>query len=281
LITLQPEGERRPLFLVHPLAGLVFPYYELALQLGPAQPVYGLQSIGIDGEASPLIRVESMAEHYLAAIRQVQPEGPYQLAGWSFGGTVALEMAQQLQKRGESVAFLGIIDTRMYPTRFATFWHGSRVFLTSMLPYLSPYISDYLHLQSAPSDPKQGEQQPSRFFSKLRARFQKSETGGQTQLPNFKTSEFKRLLRVFQANIRADSRYRPQRYPGQVTLFKTADEDSTLGWGDIAANSIELHQIPGHHMNMLRAPQVQVLAEKLSACLADEVMTPYHLPELN
>jgi amino acid adenylation domain-containing protein len=245
LITLQPEGAngvRRPLFLVHPLAGVVFPYYELVLQLGRDQPVYGLQSIGIAGEASPLIRIESMAEHYLAAIRQVQPEGPYQLAGWSFGGTIALEMAQQLQKRDEPVAFLGIIDTRLYSTRFARFWHGSRVFLTSMLPHLGPYSSEYLYSQSA-------------------------EPGGETKLPNFKTSEFKRLLQVFQANVRADSHYRPQRYPGQLTLFKTAQQDSTWGWGDIAADGVALHQIPGQHMNVLRPPQVQVLAEKLSACL--------------
>jgi thioesterase domain-containing protein/acyl carrier protein len=243
LITLQPEGERRPLFLVHPLAGLVFPYYELALQLGPGQPVYGLQSIGIAGEASPLIQVEAMAEHYLAAIRQAQPQGPYQLAGWSFGGIIALEMDQQLQKTGASVAFLGIIDTRLYSTRFARFWHGSRVFLTSMLPYLWPYLSDYLKLQPVDRAEK-------------------------TKLLSFKTPEFKRLLQVFQANVRADSRYRPQRYPGQVTLFKTAQQDSTGGWGDIAANGVKLHQIPGHHMNILRPPHVKILAEKLSACLA-------------
>jgi amino acid adenylation domain-containing protein len=268
LITLQPEGARRPLFLVHPLAGLVFPYHELALYLGSDQPVYGLQSIGIAGEASPLIQVEAMAEHYLAAIRQVQPEGPYQLAGWSFGGKVALEMAQQLQKAGESVALLAIIDTRLYSTSFATFWHGSRVFLTSMLPHLWSYISDYLELQSALSRPKRAGQQPSSFFGKLRAHFQTAEPGGQTKLPKFTISEFKCLLQVFQANVRADSHYRPQRYPGQVTLFKTADQDSTWGWGDIAANGVELHQIPGNHMNVLRPPQVQLLAQKLSACLA-------------
>jgi thioesterase domain-containing protein len=260
LITLQPEGAegiRRPLFLVHPLAGLVFPYHELALHLGPDQPVYGLQSIGISGEAPPLIQIEAMAEHYLAAIRQVQPEGPYQLAGWSFGGKVALEMAQQLQKRGESVARLAIIDTRIYSTSFATFWHGSRVFVTSMLPHLWPYISDYLHLPSARFHPGYEE----------------------TKLPSFKSSEFKRLLQVFRANVRADSRYRPQRYAGRVTLFKTGHPDSTWGWGDIAADGVELHQIPGHHMNVLRSPQVQILAEKLSACLTqpDEVITPYPL----
>jgi thioesterase domain-containing protein len=243
LITLQPEGVRRPLFLVHPLAGLVFPYHELAIHLRPDQPVYGLQSIGIAGEASPLIQIEAMAEHYLTAIRQVQPEGPYQLAGWSFGGKLALEMAQQLQRGGQSVALLAIIDTRLYSTSFATFWHGSRVFLTSMLPHLWPYVSDYINLQSA-------------------------ERGGETKLPKFRTSEFKRLLQIFRANVQADSRYRPQRYPGKVTLFKAAQQDSTWGWGDIAAKGMELHQIPGHHMNVLRSPQVQVLAEKLTACLA-------------
>jgi thioesterase domain-containing protein len=267
LITLQPEdaeGERRPLFLVHPLAGLVFPYYELALRLGAGQPVYGLQSIGVAGEAAPLTQIEAMAEHYLAAIRQAQPEGPYQLAGWSFGGKVALEMAQQLHKGGEAVDLLAIIDARLYSTRFATFWHGSRVFLTSMLPQLWPYISDYLHLQSAHRHPEQVE------------------PGEETRRSNFKRSEFRRLLRVFQANVRADGRYKPQRYPGRVTLFKTStrDQDSTWGWGDIAANGVELHQIPGDHMSVLRSPQVQVLAEKLSACLAQpaEVITPYPLP---
>jgi thioesterase domain-containing protein len=254
LITLQPDGLRRPLFLIHPLAGLVFPYYELALLLGPDQPVYGLQSIGISGEASPLSQVELMAQRYLAAIRQVQPEGPYQLAGWSFGGTIALEMAQQLQNLGESVALLAIIDTRLYATSFARRWHGSRVFFTSMLPHLRPYISDYFNLPPA-------------------------EPGEETKLPNLKASEFKRLLQVFQANIRADSRYRPHRYPGQVTLFKTEDQDSTWGWGEIAAKGVELHHIPGHHMNVLRPPQVQVLAEKLSAYLAgsDEVHAPQPL----
>jgi thioesterase domain-containing protein len=124
-----------------------------------------------------------------------------------------------------------------------------------MLPHLWPYLSDYL--KSQPVEP-----------------------GVNTKLSNFKMSEFKRLLQIFQANVRADSRYKPQRYPGQVILFKTAAQDSTGGWGDIAADGVELHQIPGHHMNLLRSPQVQILAEKLSArlCQTDEVNTKSALP---
>ena len=120
-----------------------------------------------------------------------------------------------------------------------------------MLPHLWPYISDYL-------------------------KFQRAKPGGETKLPNFNTSEFKRLLQVFQANVRADSRYRPEKYPGRVTLFKTAHQDSTWGWGDVAANGVEVHQLPGHHMNVLRPPHVQVLAQKLLACLVPpaDVITP-------
>ena len=100
-----------------------------------------------------------------------------------------------------------------------------------MLPHLWPYVSEYLHLQKAHAD------------------------GG-----------IRRLLRVFQANVRADRRYRPQRYPGKVTLFNTTHQVST--WSDIASGGVELHQIPGQHMNILRPPQVQILAKKLSACLS-------------
>jgi thioesterase domain-containing protein len=82
------------LFLTPPILGVVFPYYELALWLGRDQPVYGLQSVGVAGEADPLSSIEAMAAHYLDIVREVQPDGPYLLGGWSFGAHVAYEMAQ-------------------------------------------------------------------------------------------------------------------------------------------------------------------------------------------
>ncbi|MCB0194366.1 MAG: hypothetical protein KDJ65_20620 [Anaerolineae bacterium] len=87
---------------------------------------------------------------------------------------------------------------------------------------------------------------------------------------DFDTPEGARLLRVLRANLRAGRRYQPQPYPGQVTLFKTAVSlpSTTWGLGDIAQGGIELHAIPGHHMNVLRSPQVEVLAELLADCLA-------------
>jgi amino acid adenylation domain-containing protein len=104
--TPRARGGREPLFLVHPVGGNVACYLELARQLDLGRPVYGLQA----GPASHS-GIEAMAAAYLAAVREVQASGPYHLAGWSLGGVVAYEMAQQLRRAGEEVDFLGLIDS--------------------------------------------------------------------------------------------------------------------------------------------------------------------------
>ncbi len=111
LVPIQPQGTNPPFFCIHPILGVVFPYYELALQLGKNQPFYALQPQGIDGKFPPLTRIEDMAAYYIKAMRTIQPEGPYFLGGWSFGGLVAFEMAQQLKKAGYAVGLLAVLDT--------------------------------------------------------------------------------------------------------------------------------------------------------------------------
>ena len=86
LVPIQPHGERTPLFCVHPAGGTVLCYYELARLLGDNQPFYGLQAPGIEVGREPLTQVEALAEAYLQVICSVQPDGPYYLLGWSFGG---------------------------------------------------------------------------------------------------------------------------------------------------------------------------------------------------
>jgi len=105
------SGDGAPFFCIHPIGGHVLCYVDLARSLGAARPFYGIQAAGLQGEATPLADVAAMAAHYLGAIRQVQPRGPYLLGGWSMGGTVAFEMALQLRARGEEVARLVLIDT--------------------------------------------------------------------------------------------------------------------------------------------------------------------------
>ena len=100
--TVRPHGWGGDLYWFHASFSHVF---------APDQPVYGLQAVGLDGEKERHASVEEMASHYVTEIRSFQPEGPYYLAGYSMGGLIAFEMAQQLWRQGQRVAFLGLLDT--------------------------------------------------------------------------------------------------------------------------------------------------------------------------
>ncbi|KAF8985114.1 hypothetical protein BGZ46_005899, partial [Entomortierella lignicola] len=111
LLPLKPNGDRLPLFCIHPASGLSWAYIGLSKHLHSGQPIYGLQSRGLNGKEKFATSVEGMASDYIEQIRQIQPHGPYHLLGWSFGGNVAHTMAVQLESLGEEVALLGIMDS--------------------------------------------------------------------------------------------------------------------------------------------------------------------------
>src|SRR4030095_1614157 len=111
LVELQASGSRSPLFLVHPAGGNVLCFSDLARRLGSDRPVYGLQTPGLYRERPLYTRIEDLAAHYIEAIRTVQPEGPYLLGGWSLGGIIAYEMAQQLIAQDQRIGHLLMLDS--------------------------------------------------------------------------------------------------------------------------------------------------------------------------
>ncbi|WP_436844487.1 amino acid adenylation domain-containing protein [Streptomyces wuyuanensis] len=113
VLPLRERGSGKPLFCFHPASGFAWQYTGLLRHLDPGRPVYGVQSPGLSGPLPEAADVAELCELYLAAIREVQPEGPYHFAGYSFGGTVAHTLAAMLQERGEEVAFLALLDA--YP----------------------------------------------------------------------------------------------------------------------------------------------------------------------
>ncbi|HEY1967298.1 MAG TPA: amino acid adenylation domain-containing protein, partial [Pseudonocardia sp.] len=120
LLALRARGERPPLFCVHPAMGLSWCYAALVGHLDADRPVYGIQSPSVripdaDREPAPPATIEQLANDYLRQIQLVQPRGPYHLLGWSFGGHLAHAMASELQRRGEPVALLAVLDA--YPAR--------------------------------------------------------------------------------------------------------------------------------------------------------------------
>ncbi|MEK8017496.1 MAG: thioesterase domain-containing protein, partial [Candidatus Parabeggiatoa sp.] len=126
MVAIQPHGSKPPFFCVPGAGGNVIYLLELAQQLGQKQPFYGLQAVGLDGEAEPDTRIEDMAARYIREIQTIQPQGPYLLGGHSFGSGVAFEMSQQLQRQGQEVALLAIFDTAApEPLELGTDWEDA------------------------------------------------------------------------------------------------------------------------------------------------------------
>ncbi|MCC2930581.1 amino acid adenylation domain-containing protein [Bacillus sp. LBG-1-113] len=116
LLPLRTSGDKLPLFCVHPAGGLSWCYAGLMTNLGTDYPIYGLQARGI-GQRDELPKtLDEMAADYIEQIRTIQPKGPYHLLGWSLGGNVVQAMATQLQKQGEEVSLLVMLDA--YPNHF-------------------------------------------------------------------------------------------------------------------------------------------------------------------
>jgi aspartate racemase len=110
LVPIQTQGSLRPFYLISGGGGNVLTHSTLAPYLGTDFPFYGLQSLGLDGKQEPLTRLEEIAARFIKEIRAFQPEGPYFLGGFSFGGKVAFEMAQQLHAQDQKVGLLAMLD---------------------------------------------------------------------------------------------------------------------------------------------------------------------------
>ena len=111
LVPIKPTGSKLPFYCVHAGGGNVIGFYELAQQFGEDQPFYGLQAAGLVEGQEALDRMEDMAALYVDAIRKLQPEGPYLIGGYSSGGIIAFEMAQQLRRQGHEVGLLAMLDS--------------------------------------------------------------------------------------------------------------------------------------------------------------------------
>jgi amino acid adenylation domain-containing protein len=111
IVPIREGGSGLPLFCVHAAGGNVLLYRELANRLSPDRPVYGIQSSALQHGLPKAKTVEAMAAEYVAEIRKLQPHGPYHLAGYCLGGTIAYEIARQLRNDGEEIGVLALLDT--------------------------------------------------------------------------------------------------------------------------------------------------------------------------
>jgi amino acid adenylation domain-containing protein len=259
LVAIQPGGSKRPLFLVHPAGGHVFPYVHLAQFLGPDQPCYGLQSRALEDGQAPHTRIEDMASHYIQALQAVQPAGPYLLGGWSMGGVVAFEMAQQLHTHDQRVALLALLDSRI-PTPDETFPEEDAEAISLVERYFGISFGPMESIATLSKD------------EQLAFVLEQAKSAGLIPA-ELDVSQARRFVELLRSDLRATQNYGLDHYPGRVTLFKASETltstspDPTFGWSEWANGGVEVHVVPGNHANLIYEPHVAVLAEKLTGCL--------------
>jgi thioesterase domain-containing protein/acyl carrier protein len=267
LVTIQPTGSRPPFFCIHGAGGVVLIYRDLARHLGSDQPFYGLQAQGQDGSCLPLTRVEGMAALYVKEIQRVQPHGPYFLGGYCAGGTIAYEVAQQLQAEGEPVDLLAMFDTSNWckvprPSIWGRAYH--------VVQRLVFHAANFLSLDSEGKSKffwEKAEQLRSRISvwrGMLLAKFDKHS--------RIARSESRVLGQIWQANDRACLNYVPKPYPGTVTDFRPKKQYRRLNqpgvkWDQLAGGGQEIVVLPVYPAGMLVEPFVKHLADALRRCI--------------
>ena len=264
LVAIKASGWRPPFFCVHAMLGSAFPYFRLALHMDSEQPFYGLQSPGLDGITPPLETIEAMARHYIGLIRGVQPRGPYYLGGYSFGGWVAFEMAQQLAEAEEKVGLLAMLGTGAPPSM-------SNPRLFEQINYMAQYSEDYrrLVLSSFLSDAARAAPPQAPGLSGGGLPGAGLPGGGPPGAP----PGLPPLARVAAVNNAAQFRYVPRPYGDRITVFVTGEQhaaafpETTLGWKMLSVKEVPVHLVSGNHLSMFEEPYVRDLAGKLSACL--------------
>jgi aspartate racemase len=258
LVPIQPLGSSPPFFCVHAADGEVFFYRDLARHLGTDQPFYGLQAIGMDGREPPLTTVEEMASRYLQGIRTVQPQGPYFLGGSCLGAFVALEIAQKLQTQGEELALLASFNADARWRNVSSLREGIRFHLRNLSGLRFEEILRYARRRIR--------------YRVVRARNTIVEIICKVLLRLGRSLPVG-LLRVHVQELshRAGIKYAPQLYRGKLTYFQgsadAAYEDPKAFWDEIVTEGVEVQTVAGQNADMLREPNVRVLAEKLRACL--------------
>lgn len=267
LVSIQPNGTKPPFFCVPGIGGNVLYFYELAHHLGPEQPVYGLQAVGLSGKSAPFTRIEDMAAHYLKELQTIQPQGPYRIGGHSFGGEVAFEMSLQLQKQGHEVAFLGIFD-HLAPTlnvqRIGVDWDDAK-WLVEIVQFLERELGKKRNVTNEALQSLDADAQ----LDYLNKQLKKADC----LPPNAPLTQLRGLVNVFKAN--SQIHYMPKGVTKTpITLFKAEqartdvfENEPTCGWHKFSDNSVSVQILPGDHFSMMKKPQVQILAAQLKEAL--------------
>jgi len=258
IVPLQPNGSRTPVFAVPGHNGDVFCYRTLVRHLNDDQPFYGLQPPGLDGQSVPRTRVEDLAGYFATQIRAFHPEGPYIVAGFCTGGTIAFELARQLLQHGAAVSVLALFGAA-YPTSYR--------FLPQLRQHVNHQVQRVVkHARALGSALAEGRR--SYIADKLRQRELRRTAERAAALDPVLAERAK----VERATVAAVRRYVPGHFAGRVSLFLpdrkwTRSADAPLRWRSVAQCSEQYFGPEGCNGDtMLREPYAAAFAGLFRQC---------------
>ncbi len=240
-----------------------FIYAELSKALGKGQAFYGLHPQGIVDVKKPEVDVRALAARYVAEMKRIQPEGPYHMGGMCAGGFVAYEAGKLLMEEGREVGVVALFDAP------GPVWMWYRFFL--LRRWMGRSVEHmYQHMRTLCGLGWRERWEYVKMRSGRLARKLKGERVG--SLKKRKDVPVDRAYwMVFNgAYMYAAANYRPEKYPGKLVLFHAENagtwrySGSRVKWGKLAAGGVEIETVPGAHSEILHAPNVAVMAEKLA-----------------
>lgn len=264
LVPIKPSGNKIPIYIVHGASLNVLLFNTLAIHMDDDQPIYGLQAKGLNGIDEPFSRIEDMAAHYIQAILKQNPEGPYALAGYSFGGIVAYEMTRQLEVLNKKVKMLAMFDTFAYRT-----------------PYYDPPIEKlinktlyFVRKAMYTLTFRDG------FMATIANRSLALKRGIERLLLKFKSGNDQEQIGIFGYPNKIDVMnklalkfYKIEPADVEIELFRAEqhsfhlDDFEYLGWKSYALKGINIHGIPGAHNTIFKSPNDKLFARMLQGCL--------------
>lgn len=258
VVPIRAAGKKTPLYIVHGAGLNVLNFYDLASQLDPEQPVFGLQGVGLDGEPVTLDNIHDIAKLYLDELVKHNPNGPYQLGGYSIGGFIAVEMARQLEAMGKEVKMLAIFDTDADNCREMEPWYIilPKVARRYMPKFLGGKKSFFKQLSDKLNEKKMTVNE--RFGLK-----EKTES-----------DEYYVLLEsIVKKYVEALRKYKLTPVNFDIHLFKADfndhynNDEVYLGWKKYTSKEVKRYVTPGNHLTMMVQPNVSELAKAVQDAL--------------
>ncbi|MFD3745032.1 non-ribosomal peptide synthase/polyketide synthase [Nocardia sp. NPDC058633] len=241
LLPLRAGGTGAPLFCIHPVGGVSWSFAGLTRHLDPQRPIYGLQSPALTADEPLPATIDDWARRYIAAIRDVQPEGPYHLLGWSLGGLLAHAVATGLQADGEQVAQLAMMDS----------WLGDGPEQTPM-----PTVGELLG----------GLAGEDLAFDTDGLAAAAADIGG--PLAALDHARIARIIDAATASMRMVDDYRPRRFDGDLVYFAATVDDPTgsrgaASWAGAVEGAVHRHGIDATHWAMAGEAALATIADVL------------------